>query len=117
MPVFDRSVIPLGSTVLVTGVNGFVGSHVASQLLDYGYKVRGTVRDAQKHAWLSGIFEKRYGHGNFELFQAGNLIDEGVFDEAVKGKPSSSSAIVYALTGRVRRDCSCSRSRRCYHGS
>ena len=37
-----------GSSVLVTSVNGFIGSHVADQLLARGYHVRGTVRDVAK---------------------------------------------------------------------
>jgi uncharacterized protein YbjT (DUF2867 family) len=37
-----------GSLILVTGVNGLLGSHVADQLLHAGYKVRGSVRDPQR---------------------------------------------------------------------
>lgn len=35
-------------TVLVTGVSGFIASHVAANLLDQGYAVRGTVRNKDK---------------------------------------------------------------------
>jgi len=33
-----------GATVLVTGVGGFLGGHIAKQLLARGYRVRGSVR-------------------------------------------------------------------------
>jgi nucleoside-diphosphate-sugar epimerase len=51
--------IPKGSTVLVTGVNGYIGSHVADQLLLAGYRVRGTTREASKAAKLLDIWEKK----------------------------------------------------------
>jgi nucleoside-diphosphate-sugar epimerase len=31
--------------ICITGVSGFIGSHICVQLLQNGYKVRGTVRD------------------------------------------------------------------------
>lgn len=37
-------------TVLVTGLSGFIGSHIAKRLLDQGYAVRGTVRNKAKGA-------------------------------------------------------------------
>jgi nucleoside-diphosphate-sugar epimerase len=40
------------STVLVTGANGFIASHVVSQLLEAGYKVIGSVRSQAKAAQL-----------------------------------------------------------------
>ena len=40
--------IPLGSTILVTGVNGYLGAHVALELLRAGYKVKGVVRSQAK---------------------------------------------------------------------
>lgn len=44
-PDFDgrAPAIAPGSLTLVTGVNGFIGSHIADQLLSLGYRVRGTV--------------------------------------------------------------------------
>ena len=35
---------------VVTGASGFVGSHVIKQLLELGYRVRATVRNAQDEA-------------------------------------------------------------------
>lgn len=101
MTLFERSSIPLGSTVLVTGVNGFVGSHVADQLLNYGFKVRGSVRDVKRCSWLSDQFDDKYGKNRFELFQVGNLTDEGVFDDAVKGKIHPSAMPVCAERDQV----------------
>lgn len=77
--------VPKGSTVLVTGANGLLGSHIADQFLEHGYKVRGTVRDTEKNAWLQAAFEKKYGKGSFELVKVSDLTAEGAFDEAVKG--------------------------------
>ncbi|KAH8746065.1 hypothetical protein F5883DRAFT_721671 [Diaporthe sp. PMI_573] len=53
--------------------------------LEHGYKVRGTVRDTEKNAWLQVVFDKKYGKGSFELFKIPDLTAEGAFDEAVKG--------------------------------
>lgn len=77
--------IPLGSTVLVTGVNGFIGSHIADQLLLSGYKVRGTVRDASRAQWVQELFDAKYGSGKFELFVVPQMGVDGAFDDAVKG--------------------------------
>ncbi|KAG5645118.1 hypothetical protein DXG03_006932 [Asterophora parasitica] len=45
-------------TVLVTGVNGFVGSNVALELLKSGYKVRGTVRGSNLESFKKAIGDK-----------------------------------------------------------
>ncbi|KAG7059342.1 NAD dependent epimerase/dehydratase [Colletotrichum scovillei] len=78
-------VIPTGSTVLVTGANGFIASHVADQFIKNGYKVRGTVRDIEKSSWLNAYFEKTYGKGHFELVSVPDMLAETAYDEVVKG--------------------------------
>lgn len=79
-------VIAPGSLVLVTGANGFIGSHVADQLLEAGYRVRGTVRDNSKTAWLKELFDKRYGSGKFESAIVEDMAKPGAFDVACKGR-------------------------------
>lgn len=44
-------------TVLVTGISGFLGAEVGYQLLDRGYKVRGTVRSLKNEVKLKPIRE------------------------------------------------------------
>jgi dihydroflavonol-4-reductase len=39
---------PAGSTILLTGVTGFVAKHVMLALLEAGYNVRGTLRSLTK---------------------------------------------------------------------
>ena len=38
----------MADTVLLTGISGFLGSHIALQLLKAGYKVRGSVRNLSR---------------------------------------------------------------------
>ncbi|EXL74204.1 hypothetical protein FOPG_10633 [Fusarium oxysporum f. sp. conglutinans race 2 54008] len=77
--------IPTGSWVLITGATGFVASHVTRQLLQRGYKVRGTVRDQAKAQWLIDDHFKSYADsGSYELVTVPDLSAAGAFDEAVK---------------------------------
>jgi nucleoside-diphosphate-sugar epimerase len=77
--------IPLNSVVLVTGVNGFIGSHVADQLLLAGYRVRGTVRKVSKADGLKAFWEKKYGPERVEIVEVPKIETKGVFHEVVKG--------------------------------
>lgn len=81
----DDLVIPKGSLVVVTGANGFIGSHVVDQLLQHGYNVRGTVRNVAKNSWLNDYFSAKYGPGRFSLAEIPDMSHEGAFDEVVKG--------------------------------
>jgi nucleoside-diphosphate-sugar epimerase len=98
MPAIEQ-----GSLVLVTGASGFIGasspfqctsiansefhylspsgtaSHLCSTLLINGYKVRGTVRSADKGEYLKRLFE---GVGEFEY-----VIVEDIADVRVPSLP------------------------------
>ena len=86
MATVTNPIVPKGATVLVSGVNGFLGSHIADQFLRNGYRVRGTVRDISKEPWVVEVFSKLYGKDNFELVGVPEMEAEGAFDEAIRGK-------------------------------
>ncbi|KAK8232313.1 NAD dependent epimerase/dehydratase [Phyllosticta capitalensis] len=85
MAPINNPVLPLGSTILVTGVNGFVAATLADVLLSHGYNVRGSVRDTSKNAWITSLFEQKYGSGRFELAHVPDIVVEGAFDKAMEG--------------------------------
>ncbi|KAH7254328.1 uncharacterized protein BKA55DRAFT_689828 [Fusarium redolens] len=85
-PILSSSfAIPKGSTILVTGVNGFIGSHVANEFLQRGYNVRGTTRDTSRAAWIKDLFYQQYGKENFSLCPVADLTSPHAFDEVIKG--------------------------------
>ena len=71
------------SRILVTGVTGFIGAHVADQFLQAGYVVVGTTRKAHKADKLKQYFLNKYGK-KFEVYESGDIEQEGAFDNAVK---------------------------------
>jgi len=72
-------------TVLVTGITGFLGSHVADQFLEAGYEVRGTAREVSKADAIKKALNSKYGEGRVEVVAVPDITIEGAFDEAVKG--------------------------------
>jgi nucleoside-diphosphate-sugar epimerase len=85
MLIPSNRALPPSSLILVTGANGYIGSHVVNQLLRFGYRVRGTVRDAQNSAWLTELFNKMYEKGDFELIEIKDLTRKNNFLEPMKG--------------------------------
>lgn len=75
----------MADTVLLTGISGFLGSHVALQLLQAGYKVRGSLRDLNR---ADEVRQTMRAHGadtkNLE-FVALDLLSDAGWDEAMKG--------------------------------
>ena len=78
--------IPKGSLVLVTGVNGYIASHITEKLLEHGYRVRGTVRDAYKADYMHALFDEKYGEVAFEHQVVRDMATDGAFDEVMKGQ-------------------------------
>ena len=70
-----------GSRVLVTGANGFIGSHVVQQLLSLGYVVRGTVRSQKP--WLEELFRSKFGPSSFESIVIPDLSDLDTLSKAM----------------------------------
>ena len=70
--------------VLVTGASGFLATHVVKQLLELGYRVRGTVRSLnnQKKVEPLKVLVKNPKH-ELELVEA-DLCDENSWLAAVK---------------------------------
>ncbi|HBV97889.1 MAG: hypothetical protein JL50_07625 [Peptococcaceae bacterium BICA1-7] len=66
--------------VLVTGCNGFVGSHMCERLIREGYAVTGL--DIAPYGWEDG-FVKTVGGGNFEYLE-GDITGERFAAEAVE---------------------------------
>ncbi|KAF4986597.1 hypothetical protein FGRMN_10765 [Fusarium graminum] len=86
--------IPKGSIALVTGVNSFIGSHIADDFLSRGYNVRGTARNISTCAWINVFFDQKYGSDRFTLFAITDLTSPESFDQAVKGV----SAVVHVAS-------------------
>ncbi|KAL9090423.1 MAG: hypothetical protein Q9159_001952 [Coniocarpon cinnabarinum] len=63
----EELALPKGSTILVTGVTGYLGSHVVDQLLQRGYAVRGTSRDSSKAQVATNFFHSKYLSNLFEI--------------------------------------------------
>ncbi|KAF6218188.1 hypothetical protein HO133_006148 [Letharia lupina] len=71
------------SYAVASGISHMI--HVADQLIQAGYRVRGTSRDTTKTAWITEMFDKRYGEGKFEAVVVKDMAESGAFDEACKG--------------------------------
>jgi uncharacterized protein YbjT (DUF2867 family) len=85
MLITDRA-IPLDSTVVVVGANGYMAVETCDKLLQAGYRVRGTVRDiGRHHDWMHALFDERWP-GKFELVQVIDFQDKNAFDVAFTGE-------------------------------
>lgn len=67
--------------MLLTGITGYLGSHIAQQLLERGYEVRGTLRSKSKAATLDFLPHKE----RLELFEADLHAPSTVWEAAAKG--------------------------------
>mmetsp|Transcript_6854 Transcript_6854/g.12145 ORF Transcript_6854/g.12145 Transcript_6854/m.12145 type:complete len:91 (-) Transcript_6854:1331-1603(-) len=70
----------MGKLVLVTGVTGYIGSHVCKNYIEAGYKVRGTVRDKSKK---SAHLAKWIENGDLELFEIDLLSESAKWKQSM----------------------------------
>src|SRR5574338_684975 len=73
---------------VVTGANGFVGSHLVDHLMAEGYTVRCIIRKTSDTKWLEGK--------NIEIF------DCGLFDKEGLRKAFSHADYIYHVAGVVK---------------
>jgi nucleoside-diphosphate-sugar epimerase len=75
----------MAGRVLVTGVSGFIGSHVALALLYAGYTVRGSLRDMSRAAEVAEMLERAGADLARLEFVPLELTDDHGWREAVDG--------------------------------
>lgn len=71
--------------VLLTGVTGFLGSHVLIQLINAGYAVRGSMRNLARQEELMKIVQPHIPADAEVEFVALDLLKDEGWDEAMKG--------------------------------
>lgn len=76
--------LPKGSTILVTGVTGYIGSWVAHEALTLGYKVRGAVRSLPQASWLQAHFDTVFGPNQYTQTLLPSLSDKPALAAALK---------------------------------
>ncbi|KAL2060523.1 hypothetical protein VTL71DRAFT_9164 [Oculimacula yallundae] len=75
----------MAKRVLLTGANGFVGSHVLEQFLLAGHSVRGIVRTQSKAQQVLADFPTLGSQLDFGIVP--DITSPGAFDEVVKSNP------------------------------
>lgn len=71
-----------GSTILVTGISGFIAKHCAVELLNHGYRVRGTVRNLAKADYVRKTLADHADITGLDFAAADLLSDDGWHDAA-----------------------------------
>lgn len=81
-----RSAMTNAPAVCVTGANGFLGSHIVQQLLQAGYRVRGTVRNSADLNKTKHLLSLPGASARLELLSAEMRPEDSVgFDDAIDG--------------------------------
>ena len=77
----------MADTVLVTGISGFLGGHVALALLDAGFTVRGSARDLKRAEKVRATLTRASATGKVDRleFVALDLMSDTGWAEAVSG--------------------------------
>lgn len=62
----------LNQVVLVTGASGYIASWISLYLLEQGYSIRGTTRNAKKGQWMKDMYKER-GFDKFDFVIVSDL--------------------------------------------
>ncbi|EPQ51678.1 aldehyde reductase [Gloeophyllum trabeum ATCC 11539] len=81
----ELQTVPLGTIVLVTGANGYIGAHVVDEALSHGYVVRGVTRSEEKGRGLKQYAQAKYGADRYEAVVVPDIEAEGAYDTVIKG--------------------------------
>ncbi|KAF1967963.1 NAD(P)-binding protein [Bimuria novae-zelandiae CBS 107.79] len=84
-PQVENAMLPPGCLILVTAGNGYLGSHIVDQCLEYGYAVRTTVRSLERSAWMKKDFPKRHPNSQLEVVEIADLSMPGCYNSVLKG--------------------------------
>jgi nucleoside-diphosphate-sugar epimerase len=71
--------------VLVTGISGFIGGHVALALLYAGYTVRGSLRESARAPEVAAMLERAGADTSRLEFATLDLLDDAGWREAARG--------------------------------
>ena len=79
-----NTIVPPNGLVLVTGANGFIGSHIVLAMLSLNYRVRGTVRDGEKATTIRKAVASRFSAATFETVLVPDVSELNAYDNAVE---------------------------------
>ena len=71
--------------VLITGASGFIAGHCIIEMLNHGYDVRGTLRDAARSEALKLNLAKHTDRIDALEFVSADLMNEDSWVEAAQG--------------------------------
>lgn len=66
----------MSEIVLVTGASGYVALHCVKELLQRGYRVRGTVRSTTNQAKVAPLLRLPFAEEQLELVEADLLVPD-----------------------------------------
>ena len=75
----------MSKTVFVTGISGFIGLYCVKELLNKGYKVKGTVRNSSKQNEVINTFKKNKINIKNLKFKILDLTSDNGWDNAIEG--------------------------------